>query len=42
MLLYLRAKKANMVYPELPIVKRCHSYSIETKYIYECSKCKYR
>ncbi|XP_064637751.1 germ cell nuclear acidic protein-like [Lineus longissimus] len=36
------AQRANMVHSELPIIRRCHSYSVETKYIYKCSKCGYQ
>ncbi|XP_062566615.1 germ cell nuclear acidic protein-like [Saccostrea cucullata] len=35
------AKKANLTHPEIPIIARCHSYSISTKYTYQCSKCGY-
>ncbi|KAL3880125.1 hypothetical protein ACJMK2_032393 [Sinanodonta woodiana] len=35
------AKKANMAHPEIPVVARCHNYSISTKYIYRCTKCGY-
>ncbi|XP_061185055.1 uncharacterized protein LOC133193096 [Saccostrea echinata] len=35
------AKKANLTHPEIPIIARCHSYSIATKYTYQCSKCGY-
>lgn len=37
-----RAKKANLTHPEIPVIARCHSYSISTKYTYQCSKCGYR
>eukprot|EP00105_Crassostrea_gigas_P013351 XP_011429648.1 PREDICTED: acidic repeat-containing protein [Crassostrea gigas] len=35
------AKKANLTHPEIPVIARCHSYSISTKYTYQCSKCGY-
>jgi hypothetical protein len=28
-------------FPELPIIARCHSYAIRTKYQYRCTKCGY-
>ena len=28
-------------FPELPIIARCHSYAIHTKYQYKCNKCGY-
>ena len=28
-------------FPELPIIARCHSYAIRTKYQYRCNKCGY-
>ena len=28
-------------FPELPIIARCHSYAIRTKYQYQCEKCGY-
>ncbi|XP_018085202.1 acidic repeat-containing protein isoform X2 [Xenopus laevis] len=34
------AKKATVVHPELPMVTRCHTYEINYKYTYECSRCK--
>lgn len=37
-----RAKKANLTHPEIPVIARCHNYSISTKYTYQCSKCGYR
>lgn len=36
------ANKAMQKYPELPIIKRCHSYDIQTKFTYKCIKCGYR
>ncbi|XP_050442475.1 arrestin domain-containing protein F-like isoform X2 [Adelges cooleyi] len=35
------ANKAMQRFPELPIIKRCHSYAIQTKYTYKCIKCGY-
>lgn len=29
-------------YPELPPIKRCHDYEINTKYTYRCTDCGYR
>ncbi|XP_022098978.1 acidic repeat-containing protein-like isoform X2 [Acanthaster planci] len=34
------AAKANHAHPSLPIIKRCHSYEITTKYKYQCVRCK--
>uniref|UniRef100_W5NCA1 Germ cell nuclear acidic peptidase n=1 Tax=Lepisosteus oculatus TaxID=7918 RepID=W5NCA1_LEPOC len=34
------ARKATVVHPELPVVTRCHSYDINYKYQYQCSRCK--
>ncbi|KAJ8027847.1 Acidic repeat-containing protein [Holothuria leucospilota] len=34
------ASKANIAHPEIPVVKRCHSYEIHTKYKYQCQQCK--
>ncbi|KAM8934229.1 germ cell nuclear acidic protein [Pelodytes ibericus] len=34
------AKKATVIHPELPMVTRCHSYEINYKFTYECSRCK--
>uniref|UniRef100_A0A8D9F3I1 Acidic repeat-containing protein n=1 Tax=Cacopsylla melanoneura TaxID=428564 RepID=A0A8D9F3I1_9HEMI len=28
-------------FPELPPIKRCHDYKIDTKYVYRCSQCDY-
>ncbi|KAF4527014.1 hypothetical protein B566_EDAN001561 [Ephemera danica] len=33
--------KARRRFPELPEISRCHSYKIETKYTYKCTKCSY-
>ena len=29
-------------FPELPVIDRCHSYQIRTKYSYVCEKCGYQ
>ena len=34
------AGRAMKRFPELPIIGRCHSYKIRTKYVYRCSFCK--
>ncbi|XP_069749194.1 germ cell nuclear acidic protein [Narcine bancroftii] len=34
------AQKSILIHPELPIVKRCHTYEINYKYNYQCSRCK--
>ncbi|KAK6298028.1 hypothetical protein J4Q44_G00310830 [Coregonus suidteri] len=36
----LYARKATLAHPELPTVTRCHSYDINYKYQYQCSRCK--
>nr|XP_012591642.1 acidic repeat-containing protein isoform X2 [Microcebus murinus] len=36
------AKKSNLVHPELPLVTRCHNYTINYKIQYECTRCKSR
>ncbi|XP_055744094.1 germ cell nuclear acidic protein-like [Salvelinus fontinalis] len=36
----LYARKATLAHPELPVVTRCHSYDINYKYQYQCSRCK--
>ncbi|XP_020832280.1 germ cell nuclear acidic protein isoform X2 [Phascolarctos cinereus] len=36
------AQRSALVHPELPLVKRCHSYEIHYKFIYECAQCKAR
>ena len=35
------AEKAMRRFPELPVIDRCHSYQIETKYTYKCVQCGY-
>jgi len=35
------AEKAMARFPELPVIDRCHSYQIRTKYTYRCEKCGY-
>lgn len=35
----LYARKATLAHPELPMVTRCHSYDINYKYQYQCSRC---
>ncbi|XP_064610050.1 germ cell nuclear acidic protein-like [Liolophura sinensis] len=35
------ARKSNFVHPELPVINRCHNYSITTKYTYKCVQCGY-
>ncbi|MBN3305638.1 ACRC protein, partial [Amia calva] len=35
----LFARKAVLAHPELPVVTRCHSYQINYKYQYKCSRC---
>ncbi|XP_063793231.1 germ cell nuclear acidic protein-like [Pseudophryne corroboree] len=34
------ARKATLLHPELPMVTRCHTYEINYKFTYECSRCK--
>ncbi|KAM4021343.1 germ cell nuclear acidic protein isoform 2-T2 [Anomaloglossus baeobatrachus] len=34
------ARKASLIHPELPMVSRCHTYEINYKFTYECSRCK--
>ncbi|KAJ8390069.1 hypothetical protein AAFF_G00110830 [Aldrovandia affinis] len=34
------AHKAKLAHPELPMVTRCHSYDINYKFQYQCSRCK--
>ncbi|XP_040261855.1 acidic repeat-containing protein [Bufo bufo] len=36
----LYARKSTIVHPELPMVSRCHTYEINYKFTYECSRCK--
>merc|ERR1712098_412511 len=33
------AEKAMSRFPELPVIDRCHSYQIRTKYTYRCVQC---
>ncbi|XP_067661493.1 germ cell nuclear acidic protein-like isoform X2 [Haliotis asinina] len=35
------ARKANQTYPDIPVISRCHDYTITTKYTYQCVKCGY-
>ena len=35
------AEKAMGRFPELPVIDRCHSYQINTKYTYRCVQCGY-
>jgi len=35
------AEKAMQRFPELPVIDRCHSYQIRTKYNYVCVSCNY-
>ncbi|KAG2463829.1 ACRC protein, partial [Polypterus senegalus] len=37
----LYAKKSTLVHPELPMVTRCHTYEINYKYHYQCTRCKH-
>ena len=34
------AARAMNRFPELPVIARCHSYEIRTKYVYRCQSCK--
>jgi len=36
------ARKAMTRFPELPLIARCHTYEIRSKYIYQCMKCDYK
>ncbi|XP_005401765.1 PREDICTED: acidic repeat-containing protein [Chinchilla lanigera] len=36
------ANKTNKIHPELPLVTRCHNYTINYKIYYECKHCKAR
>ncbi|XP_071559407.1 uncharacterized protein [Temnothorax nylanderi] len=36
------ANKAMKTFPELPPIRRCHSYEIKTKFTYRCIECGYR
>ncbi|XP_069065084.1 germ cell nuclear acidic protein isoform X2 [Pleurodeles waltl] len=33
------AKKSTVIHPELPMVTRCHSYEINYKFTYQCTRC---
>ena len=33
------ASRAMTRFPELPVIARCHSYEIRTKYVYRCQSC---
>lgn len=33
------AKKSSIIHPELPMVTRCHSYEINYKFTYQCTRC---
>ncbi|XP_044750223.1 acidic repeat-containing protein-like [Coccinella septempunctata] len=35
------ADKAKKVFPELPPIKTCHNYEINSKYVYRCTGCGY-
>ena len=35
------AARAMKRFPELPVIARCHSYEIRTKYVYRCQGCAY-
>ncbi|XP_044743927.1 dentin sialophosphoprotein-like [Chrysoperla carnea] len=35
------AKRAMLKFPELPPIRRCHDYDINTKYTYKCVNCGY-
>jgi hypothetical protein len=41
-LFFLRAHKANLIHPDLPVISRCHNYKIQTKYTYKCVSCGYQ
>ncbi|XP_078682366.1 uncharacterized protein LOC144916844 [Branchiostoma floridae x Branchiostoma belcheri] len=36
------ARKANQTHPSLPVITRCHTYAINTKFTYQCTECGYR
>ncbi|XP_043912949.1 uncharacterized protein LOC122789619 [Protopterus annectens] len=36
----LYARRSSAVHPELPMVTRCHTYEINYKFTYQCTKCK--
>lgn len=40
--MFYRASKAMQRFPELPAIKKCHDYQINTKYTYKCTDCGYR
>jgi predicted SprT family Zn-dependent metalloprotease len=40
--IFCRTAKARRVHRDLPEIKTCHSFSIETKYTYKCTECSYR
>ena len=40
--LVFSARKAMRIYPELPLVARCHNYEIHCKYTYKCTSCGYQ
>ncbi|XP_792984.3 acidic repeat-containing protein [Strongylocentrotus purpuratus] len=33
------AAKSNLAHPEIPVIKRCHTYEITTKFKYKCVQC---
>ncbi|XP_069468447.1 germ cell nuclear acidic protein [Ambystoma mexicanum] len=33
------ARKSTVIHPELPMVTRCHSYEINYKFTYQCTRC---
>ncbi|KAL3283413.1 hypothetical protein HHI36_006558 [Cryptolaemus montrouzieri] len=35
------ANKARQIFPELPPIKTCHNYQVNTKYVYKCTGCGY-
>ncbi|XP_069687209.1 uncharacterized protein [Periplaneta americana] len=35
------ARRATLIFPELPPIKRCHEYNIQTKFTYRCTSCGY-
>uniref|UniRef100_A0A914WIY8 SprT-like domain-containing protein n=1 Tax=Plectus sambesii TaxID=2011161 RepID=A0A914WIY8_9BILA len=34
------ATRACCIFPDLPMISRCHAYEIEAKFIYQCNQCK--
>ncbi|CAH1268589.1 GCNA [Branchiostoma lanceolatum] len=36
------ARKANQSHPSLPVITRCHTYAINTKFTYQCTECGYK